>query len=179
MFNMDKKRLNAFWDNIFEQKEDPSREPLLYALSQVPVFSDLNRRELKRLMPIIHQRYYTEGERVFQIGHPGAAMFVIQSGRINISIPSRDDDLILATLESGAFMGELALLDDSPRSATAIAVEDTITLALFRSDLDKLIETEVVIGSKILKALAKIIGQRLRVTNSQLFEQKEQARKGL
>jgi CRP-like cAMP-binding protein len=176
---MDKKRLNAFWDNIFEQTDDPAQGQLLHILSQVPIFSELNRRELKRLIPVIHQRYYTQGERIFQIGHPGAAMFVIQSGRINISIPSQDDDLILASLESGAFMGELALLDDSPRSATAIAVEDTVTLALFRSDLDKLIETEVLMGSKILKALAKIIGQRLRVTNGQLFAQKEQARKGL
>ncbi len=178
---MDKRHLNALWDNIFSLNRDDDQDSLLAILQQVPIFADLSLRELKRLKAIIHLRHYAHGERIFQIGHPGAAMFIIQSGRVNISIPSsaQQEDLVLASLYPGAFMGELALLDDSPRSATAIAMEDTVMLALFRSDLDKFLDKEVVIGSKILKALAKVIGQRLRMTNSQLSDQKEQTRKGL
>lgn len=168
---MDIKRLNAFWDNVFLKEQDPAQQDLLAILAQVPLFAELTHRELKRVARISHQRRYAQGERLFQVGHPGAAMFVIRSGQVDIVIPQKDEgqDLVLASLSSGAFMGELALLDDSPRSASAIAAQDAQAIAFFRSDFNKLIETEAAIGNKVLKALALIIGQRLKVTNQQLF----------
>lgn len=164
------KQLSALWDNIFDRSRDPSKQDLVNTLAQVPLFADLNHRELKRVARITHQRHYAQGEKIFHMGHPGAAMFIIRTGRVNIVIPSESDGLVLATLGAGAFMGELALLDDSPRSASAIAVEDTQAIALFRSDLNKLLETEASLGSKILKSLALIIGQRLKLTNQQLAQ---------
>ncbi|MFG1490351.1 cyclic nucleotide-binding domain-containing protein, partial [Oceanospirillum sp. HFRX-1_2] len=126
---------------------------------------------LKRIARIAHLRSYAQGERLFQMGHPGAAMFVIKSGKVDIVIPQEGSaDLLLATLGTGTFMGELALLDDSPRSASAVAAEDAQAIAFFRSDFNKLIEKEAVIGSKVLKELAQIIGQRLKVTNQQLSD---------
>ena len=168
---MDKNRLNAFWDNIFHKDQDPAQQDLLTVLSQVPLFSELTRRELKRVARIAHQRDYAHGERLFQMGHPGAAMFVIKSGKVDIVIPQEgSSDLLLASLGPGTFMGELALLDDSPRSASAVAAEDAQAIAFFRSDFNKLIEKEAAIGSKVLKELAQIIGQRLKVTNQQLSD---------
>ncbi len=168
---MDKNRLNAFWDNIFHKDQDPAHQDLISVLSQVPLFAGLNRRELKRVARISHRRDYAEGERLFQMGHPGAAMFVIKSGKVDIVIPQEGSaDLLLASLGAGTFMGELALLDDSPRSASAVAAEDAQAIAFFRSDFNKLIEKESVIGSKVLKELAQIIGQRLKVTNQQLTD---------
>ncbi|WP_176330053.1 cyclic nucleotide-binding domain-containing protein [Oceanospirillum sanctuarii] len=168
---MDKKRLNAFWDNIFHKDQDPAQQDLISVLSQVPLFAGLTRRELKRVARIAHLRMYAQGERLFQMGHPGAAMFVIKSGKVDIVIPQEGStDLLLASLGAGTFMGELALLDDSPRSASAVAAEDAQAIAFFRSDFNKLIEKEAAIGSKVLKELAQIIGQRLKVTNQQLSD---------
>jgi len=97
-------------------------------------------------------------------------MFIVRAGQIDIMMPrDNDEDLILASLGPGAFLGELALLDDSPRSASAVAPTETMALAFFRADLNKLIDTEAHIGSKILKELALIIGKRLKVTNEQLY----------
>lgn len=166
-----KKRLNAFWDNVFQRSSGDEHRDLQSILSGVPLFSGLNRRELKRIARIAHQRQYAQGERLFQIGHPGAAMFVIMSGKVDIVIPQQEQsDLLLASLAAGSFMGELALLDDTPRSASAVAAEDSQVIAFFRSDFNRLIEKETAIGSKVLKELAQIIGQRLKVTNQQLSE---------
>ena len=134
------------------------------------MFSELSRNELRKLAAIIHERRYSQGEALFAMGTPGAAMFIVRAGLVNIVIPKDDgNDLTLAALGPGSFLGELALLDDSPRSASAIAAEDTMAMAFFRSDLNRLIETDAQIGSKILKSLALIIGKRLKATNEQLF----------
>jgi len=170
-----KQKINAFWDNIFHQVEDPRKQALITILQKVPLFQALTRSELKKVSKIIHERMYSKGESLFRMGDPGAAMFIVRAGQINITMPRGDEpELILASLGPGAFLGELALLDDSPRSASAVAPTETMALAFFRADLNKLIETEAHIGSKILKELALIIGKRLKVTNEQLYSSNDQ-----
>ena len=71
--------------------------------------------------------------------------------------------------EVKTFFGELALLDDSPRSASAIASKTTETFAFFRTDLDRLLTAFPQIGLKVYRSLAMIIGSRLRDTNEQLL----------
>jgi CRP-like cAMP-binding protein len=148
------------------------RDPILRVLRGVPIFEDLSRRELQRLRAILHTRSYKKGELMFEFGQPGAAMFVIQTGEVAITLPDEDSDeeLTLATLQAGSFLGELALLDDSPRSASARCAKPTEALAFFRSDLNKLLETAPEIGSKIYRELAVFIGQRLKAMNEQLSE---------
>ena len=159
---------------LFSGKRKRERDPILRVLRGVPIFEDLSRRELQRLRAILHTRSYKRGEFVFEYGQPGAAMFVIRSGEVAITLPDDDDDptndLVLATLTDGQFLGELALLDDSPRSASARCEKATEALAFFRSDLNKLLETDPAIGSKIYKALAVFIGKRLKAMNEQLSE---------
>ena len=146
-------------------------DPLLELLSQVSVFSDLNRKELRKLKGIMHQREYQRGEYMFEAGQPGAAMFVITEGRLSITIDGPDDtEVEVASLGKGDFVGELALLDDSSRSASAKAVEDTRALAFFRTDLNALLQTEPVLGSKIFRKLALLIGTRLKAMNAQAQE---------
>ena len=149
------------------------KDPILRVLRGVPIFQDLTRRELRALRSILHQRTYERGEAMFEFGQPGAAMFVVQEGEVAITLPDDDHDgeeLKLATLRNGQFLGELALLDDSPRSASARVLNATTALAFFRADLNKLLETEPEIGSKIYRELAVFIGQRLKAMNEQLSE---------
>jgi CRP-like cAMP-binding protein len=72
---------------------------------------------------------------------------------------------ILAILEKGAFLGEMALLNDAPRSANARSLERTHTLALYRNDLSRLIHRDPQTACQIYRALASIVGDRLRSTN--------------
>ena len=166
--------INPFWGNIFEEVLDPALVKTEDFLVQIPLFSQLTKRELKKIAVIVHRRHYQKDELMFEMGHPGAAMFIIKTGSIKIVITAENGgEIELAELHSGAFLGELALLDDSPRSASARVSEESIAYAFFRSDLNKLIESDPVIGSKILKELALIIGQRLKATNKQLFAKKD------
>ncbi|OGJ87896.1 MAG: hypothetical protein A2268_00715 [Candidatus Raymondbacteria bacterium RifOxyA12_full_50_37] len=139
-------------------------------LENIPVFKELSRRERKRVAAIIYDRTYEPGEFMFEKEQPGAAMFMIKKGQVKIVAPSKQgSEIELATISDGQFVGELALLDDSPRSASAKAAAPTQALAFFRTDLNKLLDTEPVIASKILRELAIIIGKRLKATNEQLY----------
>lgn len=164
-------QVNNFWDFIFKRETEKKETKVTDILKKIPLFDHLTGRELKIVSKLIHTRTYQPGEYIFQKDQPGAAMFIIKQGSVKIVLPGKDDtEILLATLKPGTFLGELALLDNSPRSASARAVETTEALAFFRSELNKLLKTYPVIGSKILKKLALIIGQRLKATNEQLYK---------
>jgi CRP-like cAMP-binding protein len=98
-------------------------------------------------------------------------LYVIQSGRVKL-VHQMDNDRRreVATLKAGDFFGELALLDEIPRSYTAIAIEKTEVLALFRPDFFDIIDKNCEMGAKINLRLAQLIGENLRHTESKLKE---------
>jgi len=110
------------------------------------------------------ERNYDTDESIFEEGQPGAALFLILDGKIAIEI-FRETSTRLAVLERGAFFGEMALLDDTPRSANARALEPTRTLALYRNDLNGLMDRHARTACQIYRSLASMIGDRLRSTN--------------
>lgn len=145
-------------------------------LKSLPFFQDLAPWQLKRVTEVVFERTYEENETLFEQGQPGAALFLVWDGRVAIELDagrsleraSQSKPTILAQLERGHFLGEMALLDESPRSATARAVVKTKTLALYRNDLKRLIGTHPSIACLIYRSLATIVGDRLRTTNELL-----------
>ncbi len=117
---------SSVWENIFRnrEKEDDSLEKLL---SGVPIFSQLTSRELSQVISIVHRRQYAADETIFTQGDPGLGMYVIEKGEVrdNFSRRGRWEEKKLARLAPGDFFGDLSLLDESPRSATAIARVDS------------------------------------------------------
>ncbi len=165
---------NTLWGNIFKSGSSSERESRLSVLKKIHLFSELSRFELGRISDIIHDREYEKGEALFEEGQPGAAFFIIMEGELDIIVPQENGEpLKLATIPEGQSVGELALLDDTPRSASAIASKKTRALAFFREDLHKLLDSQPFIGSKIYKTLSSIIGARLRATNDQLQKLRE------
>ena len=168
------KKINSLWGNIFSRDRDLKNSTTIDVLLRSMLFHNLSRRELKKVAHIIHERSYIAGEYLFEKDQPGTAMFIIKSGLIKIVVSTQaGHEVELATLHSDDFVGELALLDDSPRSASAKAVDPTEALAFYREDLNKLLDTSPEIASKIFKELAVIIGQRLKSTNEQLYKKNE------
>ena len=85
-------------------------------LRTIPFFEHLNDKHLKNLTQYLHERRYEENEYLFELNHPGAALFLIISGEVSVETSSDPSTAIqLAVLQSGSFIGELALLDQSPR----------------------------------------------------------------
>ena len=167
-----KKEYIPFWENIFNKNKKTNYDNI-NLLEQTPLFSLLSKKEIKKVSLLIYERNYKKDEFLFKEGNPGAGMFIIKNGSIAIERKSeRDDTILLATLTSGDFVGDLALLNDSPRSASARCLTNTKVIVFFRQDLFNLIDREPTLGSKILKELAIMIGERLKETNEALLKNK-------
>jgi len=127
-----------------------------------PLFSSLTARELKTVHGLVHERRYLADEIIFDEGEEGQALYLILSGRVRINKIRDGVNEKVAELEPGAFFGDMALLDNSPRSAQARAIEECELAVFFRADFVALMETEAVVGYKIALALARHLGRRLR-----------------
>lgn len=164
----------AIWKNIFSERgiRKGSTQELL---SKVPAFANLTFRELKEVSAIVHRREYRAGEPVFYQGDPGLGMYIVQEGSVAIVIAEKTgEEKELAILSEGDFFGELGLLDESPRSASALCKTDCLLIGFFRPDLLELIERKPALGIKIVMKLAEIVGERLRKTDKELSKLKSQ-----
>jgi len=130
-------------------------------LAESPLFAGLSASELKTVEGMMHLRRYLAGEVVFDEGEEGQALYVVVSGTVAICRPGALDQPI-AELGPGSHFGELALLDDDPRSAQARAGADCELAVFFRGDFERLLESHARIASRIALQLARILGQRLR-----------------
>jgi CRP-like cAMP-binding protein len=144
--------------NIFDHSNLPKR---LRELKKMSLFVELTRREMKIVDGFMHERHYLKEEVIFDEGEEGQAIYIILEGKVLICHQGQADKPI-ATLESGNFFGELALLDDAPRAAQARAAEDCTLVVLFRGDFMNLMLSHALIASKIALQLARHLGARLR-----------------
>jgi CRP-like cAMP-binding protein len=156
--------MKSLYENFFKNKE--SSDPVLQVMGQVPIFENLTPKELKDLTRLTHERSYKANEPVFKKLAPGEGMYVILKGTVEIKDP--DSNTTFATLGSGDFFGELALLDQEPRSAMAVATEASELVGFFRTDLLTLMKRDPELGNKILLNLSRVLGERLRRTNLEL-----------
>ncbi len=161
---------SAKWENIFKGWNRIESETVL-TLKQVPIFKDFSDKDFQELEKLIHQRKYGIDQFVFKNRAPGEGMYIIMTGSVKITIGTRSgNENMLAELGEGDFFGELALFDDEPRSANAIATQDSILLGFFTQDLMTLQGRNPVLGQKILFNLGGVLGERLRGTNNLLIE---------
>ncbi len=136
--------------------------PAIEALERIQLFSGLAPADLVRLADGLRTRRFRRGEVLFHQGDPGDSLFIVNSGAVKIVLPSEEgDEAILTTVRPGSFFGELALLDDAPRSATAVAMEATETFVLHRVAFRELIDTSPAARDALLAALA---GELRRLT---------------
>jgi len=133
-------------------------------LRTVPIFSELSDPDVASLAQLMTRRKYPKDGVVFFENEEGDSFFMIVEGRIKVTILGDDGrEVILSMLGPGDFFGEMALLDNEPRSATAIAAEDSELLCLARSDFQG-----VATKRSITSALIKILTARLRRANHQI-----------
>ena len=136
-------------------------ENIFSVLKRLPIFQDLSYKELKAVERILHRRTYRAEEVIFKEYEPGVGMYIIESGKVNITLGKENKLLVL--LSNGDFFGEMALILEGQRTASAIATEPTKLLGFFQPDLFNLLETSPKTGNKILQRLAQMIAERLRL----------------
>ncbi len=159
---------SSYWVNFF--KTPTSKDDLETVLLTMPPFKDLDSKHLKELVKLTHSRIYTAGEYIFLQGDPGVALYIIRDGEVLVTQnTSEEHKIVLAKFGRGDFLGEIALLDDAPRSASAVAVVDTNMAVIFKPDLDEFLERFPKVGINILKGLSRIVAFRLRNLNNDFF----------
>jgi len=136
-------------------------------LSKVSLFSSLSDKALLDLSAITIEQMIPGKTTVFKEGDPGDALYIIKNGKINVlKRTSSGQESVLATLGKDAIIGDMAIIDDMPRSASVATVQDTVFLVITKEDFKNLLGTVPEIGFQILKLMT----ERLRKTNAALKE---------
>ena len=145
---------------------DPSLQEKETALARVPIFSRLPPRSLRKLARLCIHRRYPRGTAILEEGSPGLGLFLITAGRVEVTKRAGSREVPLAVLGDGEVLGEIALIDDRPRSATAFALEETACLLLTRERFRTLLRKHPKIAWPIVPSLA----ERVRDLQSKLIE---------
>lgn len=139
------------------------------ALQSVPFFTNLEDEAAHELAERLVPRRFGPGQVIFHLGDPGGLLYIISRGKVRISYNTVEgQEVVLAILGPGDFFGELALLDDSPRSATAESIGPTETLTLHRDDFIHFITDNPTFSLHVMQTLARHI-RRLNIQLADIF----------
>ena len=134
-------------------------------LQAIPLFEHLTDEELARMGELTRHRKHPKGSVILFEDDPGDALYVVIEGQVKVVLIGEDGrEVILATLADGDFFGEMSLIDDEPRSAHVIAMENSNLLVLRRDDFQRCLENNPRIALGLLRALTK----RLRLADSKI-----------
>jgi CRP-like cAMP-binding protein len=152
------------------------RRSLVEFLRQVSLFEDLGRRDLARVARIVHEREYSDGEYICEEGKPGAALFVVRRGVVEVVRRSAGaPEVPLALLEPPASFEESAAFATGAIRWFSVRARGPVSLlALGKSDLDALILNFPVLANKVLVRLAAIMAIRLQMLiNAEILRESE------
>jgi len=136
-------------------------------LARVPMFENLADDDRQALAQSLVERKFAAGDIIMNLGDRGTSMFIVAEGHINIYLPGEASRRIsLKDITTGEHLGELALFDDKPRSASAVATTDAILLELDRETLSTYLAQRPQGAMTLLRTLAG----RLRATNEMLSQ---------
>jgi CRP-like cAMP-binding protein len=139
--------------------------PPVTVLQKVPLFAGLPEGEVLGFAELMRERSYPKGSVILFEDDPGDALYVVTSGQVKVVLIGEDGrEVILSVLSEGSFFGEMALLDDEPRSAHVIAMTDSVVLALRRDDFRNRLRASPEVGIALLRELSR----RLRRADEQI-----------
>lgn len=131
----------------------------LEVLKKVPLFANMREGDLTAFAELVRERSYPKGSVIVFEDDPGDALYLVAEGQVKVVLIGEDGrEVILSVLGEGTFFGELALIDDQPRSATVIAMVDATVLMLRREDFQSRLRA----SPEIAIALLREISRRLR-----------------
>ncbi len=153
--------------------------PLATLLKQIDIFFDLSPAQLKMIADLCEERRWQAGETVFEENSSGSELYIIAQGeveiRLNPAVISLEDvggaPATIATLRRGQSFGEIALVDQGLRTASAVCATETVLLVLPRRQLLDLCEANPTLGYQMMRNLAADLALKIRNTDLNIREQ--------
>jgi signal transduction histidine kinase len=143
-------------------------------LKNVPLFSELPEADLRQLCPAIVEVRLNAGEELFAEGTTGDRAYVIQHGQLEIIKNSNEGEVLLAVREPGEVIGEMSLLESTPRMASVRARTDSLLIAITKEQLDELLTTSPTAAN----AMFRTVLSRWRSTEAMLRQSEKMAQLG-
>ena len=140
-------------------------------LHSVTIFKDLDKNELEIVHKHVFEQSVKKDSVLFAEGMPGELLYIIMSGRVEITKKTKDNEkIVLATMGANEIVGEMSLIDSEPRSATGRTSEDSILLVIKKQSFNEILQSDPRIAAKVLMGLLKVISRRLRMTDKKIEE---------
>jgi PPM family protein phosphatase len=140
-------------------------------LKQMPLFRHLTYKEILRVLALTEVKDFAPGDELITEDEPGSELFIILSGRVRL----HKEGALVTYVGQGAHLGEMALIDNGPRSVSATTEEPSRVLVLRRRDFNDLIRNFPRLSVKLLWSFLQVLGQRLRKTNEDLAGARNEA----
>ncbi|HEY5603724.1 MAG TPA: cyclic nucleotide-binding domain-containing protein [Gammaproteobacteria bacterium] len=149
---------------------DSFKHKLCEMIESAQMFNDCPRSDSKIIAGYARAYSVKKGATIFKEGGKGSFMCLVIDGRVDVYKENDGNAKRLTTIRPGKTMGEMALLDELPHSATTVAVEDTTLVLITKFHFDRLNEEHPALGNRILRKIAKLLSLRLRQTTGILSD---------
>jgi len=143
----------------------------LALLSDIELFNMLSDQELAKMLRIVYEQDFANGQRIIQEGTIGDCLYVVAEGEVVISL----SDVPLTVIGPGGHFGELALVDQSPRSASAHAQGPCTVLRIEQDDFYRLTQQEPVLANKLLWVFLESAARRVRSLSDRISQAKSES----
>jgi CRP-like cAMP-binding protein len=132
-------------------------------LRRIALFKDLSDENFDQILQYLTQKTYAADKTIIEVGKEGDSLYIIEQGkvRVYITLPGKEEKIILSTLTRGDYFGEMALLTGEPRSANVETISRVELLRLDKAGFEKLLE----LNPAIVRSLSNMLSQRLKSAN--------------
>jgi CRP-like cAMP-binding protein len=139
------------------------------SLKAIPLFQDFTPQELNTVITLFFEKAYTKNSTLFVEGMTGEILYVIKKGSVLIQKKvGPNQEALLATLRDGELLGEMSLIDNRPRTATARVGEESVLLVMTKKAFNTMMEKHPEIALKVVLYFLKIANERLRKANESI-----------
>lgn len=139
--------------------------PDLKEMKKIPAFAEMTENEIYQILKLAFEKKYPKDSTLFIEGMPGEVLYIVKKGKVDIIKKTTSGDMVIASLGPGEFLGELSIIDEGKRSASAKVAEDSELIVITKKCFQDILKGDPVITVKLLMHFMRVNAQRLRATD--------------
>ena len=139
--------------------------PNYLEMKKIPVFADMTENEIYAILRLAFEKKYPKESTLFVEGMSGEVLYIIKKGKVDICKKTDKGEVVIASLGAGEFLGELSIIDEGKRSATARVAEDSELIVITKKCFNDMLKGDPLITVKLLMPFVKVNAARLRIAD--------------